>query len=44
MSLGEFLDELTDNKRLQAALSYSFGDYGEFLSSISKSKISIDFR
>lgn len=27
-SLQEFMDEITDNKRLQAALCYSFGDYG----------------
>ncbi|XP_057316646.1 all-trans-retinol 13,14-reductase-like [Hydractinia symbiolongicarpus] len=27
-STGEFLDELTSNKRLKAALCYSFGDYG----------------
>jgi len=27
-SLQDFMDEITDNKRLQAALCYSFGDYG----------------
>lgn len=28
LSLGQFLDDLTENKRLKAALCYSFGDYG----------------
>jgi len=29
MSLGEFMDGITENERLKAALCYSFGDYGK---------------
>lgn len=28
-TVAEVLDELTDNKDLQAVLAYSFGDYGK---------------
>ena len=32
-SLEDFMNEITENKRLQSALCYSFGDYGKYYTS-----------